>query len=152
MVRITKQTDYAILLLGQFARAPEGTTLSARELATRSNLPQTMAAKVLKLLARGEILESVRGLRGGYRLTRSPEAITVREILEALEGPVSLTDCATPENLPAEECAQSLCCPVKTSWQRLNHAIRGALDHVTLAEMTCPVADPVGAFSGHLVR
>lgn len=148
MIRISKQADYGILLLGHFAKGTDGTTLSARELSDRTHVAPPMASKVLKLLARGGLLESVRGVNGGYRLTRPPETITVGQIIVATDGPIAVTECA-PEEPTESDCAQEPWCPVRGSWQRLNDAIRDALDRVTLADMTCPVADPVGSFAGH---
>lgn len=145
MIRISRQTDYGVLLLGLFAKAPVGAVLSRRDLAEESGLASPMVAKVLKLLARGGILESERGIHGGYRLARLPERITLGDVIQALEGPVRVTDCS-PAGRGA--CAQERRCPVKSSWRRLSDAIRASLDRVTLAEMTCPVGDPVGAFSG----
>ncbi|HMS15674.1 MAG TPA: SUF system Fe-S cluster assembly regulator [Planctomycetota bacterium] len=146
MIRLSRQSDYGVLLLGLFAKAPRGTILSCRDLVEQSHLAAPMVAKVLKLLTRGGILKSVRGIHGGYSLTRSPEQISVGCIIEALEGPVSVTDCAPRES--QHLCAQERWCPVKSSWRRLNDAIFLALNRVTLAEMTCPVGDPVGAFNG----
>ncbi|MAB87873.1 MAG: SUF system Fe-S cluster assembly regulator [Planctomycetes bacterium] len=148
MIRISKQADYGILLLGHFAKEPEETVLSARELATRTHVAAPMASKVLKMLARSELLESVRGVHGGYRLKRGPEDITIGQIIVATDGPIAVTECS-PEEFEVSDCTQEPWCPVSGSWQRLNDAIRGALDRVTLAEMTCPVADPVGSFAGH---
>jgi FeS assembly SUF system regulator len=149
MIRISRQADYGILLLGHFAKGTEGITLSSRELASRTRLALPMVSKVLKMLARGGLLESHRGVKGGYRLSRRPNAITVGEIIEILDGPISVTECSPSEPSPSE-CAQESFCPVRGSWRRLNDAIRDALDRVTLAEMTCPVADPVGSFSSSL--
>jgi len=146
MIRISKQADYGILLLGHFAKESEGTTLSARELADRTHMAPSMASKVLKMLARAGLLESVRGVNGGYRLSQPPQAITVGEIIVACDGPIAVTDCA-PEEPDEGDCAQEPWCPVRGSWRRLNDAIRDALDRVTLAEMTCPVADPVESFT-----
>ncbi|MAG56146.1 MAG: SUF system Fe-S cluster assembly regulator [Planctomycetes bacterium] len=148
MIRISRQADYGLLLLGCFAKVPERATFSARELADQSHAPLPMVSKVLKLLTRASLLESTRGAHGGYRLTRPPESVTVGEIIVACDGPISVTECA-PDEPTTSNCAQEPFCPVAGSWQRLNDAIRDALDRVTLAEMTCPVADPVESFSGN---
>lgn len=148
MLRISKQADYGLLILGHFAKEPGETVLSARELAERTHVPPPMASKVLKTLARAGLLESVRGMHGGYRLTRPPEDVTVGAVIVAADGPIAVTVCA-PGDHAVSECPQEPWCPVRGSWQRLNDAIREALDRVTLAEMTCPVANPVNSFAGH---
>ncbi len=132
------------MLLTQFARS-NGRVYSARELAISSHVPLPMVGKILKLLVQADILASHRGMHGGYTLARGPQEITVGAIIEALDGPVAITDCTG--NLPAE-CGIEKSCPVSHAWQRINAAIVGALERVTLAEMTCPVGDPVTAFTG----
>ena len=144
MIRITKQADYGILLLSLFARGHGGRISTARDLAAETRIGLPMVSKILKLLVRAKLLASHRGVKGGYELTRDPGAITVREIIDALDGPVSITECAHDGG----GCAVEPYCSVRQPWRRINDAIRGALDRVTLAEMTCPVADPVGAFAG----
>ncbi|MSR75220.1 MAG: SUF system Fe-S cluster assembly regulator [Planctomycetes bacterium] len=145
MLRITRQADYGIVLLTLFARS-NGRVFSARELASASHVPLPMVGKILKLLVQAEILGSHRGMHGGYTLARRPDEITVGHIIEALDGPVAITDCTG--HLPSE-CGIEQTCPVSHAWQRINDAIVGALDRVTLAEMTCPVGDPLTAFTGH---
>ncbi len=144
MIRITKQADYGILLLSLFAKVRGGRSYSARDLALETGLGLAMVARVLKLLVHAGLLVSHRGVRGGFELAKHPADIPVRSIIEALEGPISITSCATES--PAD-CGVEHHCTVRTSWQRLNDAVREALDRVTLAEMTCPAADPVGAFA-----
>lgn len=144
MIRITRQADYGIVLLTQFARS-NGRVFSARELAHSSQVPLPMVSKILKLLVQAEILHSTRGVRGGYQLARGPESITVGRIIVALDGPVAITDCTS--SLPTT-CGIESACPVSHSWQRINHAITDALERVTLAEMTCPVGNPLNAFQG----
>jgi Rrf2 family protein len=80
------------------------------------------------------LVTSVRGARGGYRLARDPATISVAELVDALEGPVALTECSSGEG----SCEQEPHCAVRVNFQRINDAIRGALAQVTLAEMVAP--------------
>lgn len=132
MIRMTKQADYGIVLMTRLASEPER-QFSAPELADECQLPQPTVSKILKALARGELLESHRGVKGGYALARDPEQINVAEIITALEGPIAITECI--DDAPGE-CCQEPICPVRGNWQRINVAIRMALEQIKLAEMT----------------
>ena len=136
MLRITKQTDYGIVLLTHMAADPERRA-NAPELAEEASLPQPMVAKILKLLARAGILESHRGVNGGYCLSGPPEEVSVAEVIAALEGQISITECTddTPGLCPQEDT-----CRLRSNWNRINLAIQDALDAISLAEMTGPVA------------
>jgi FeS assembly SUF system regulator len=132
VLRITKQADYGIVLLTRMAADPER-LFTANELAAEAGLPHPIVSKVLKLLVRGEVLSSQRGVKGGYTLDRSPEEITVFDIVTVLEGPIAITECI--DDSPSE-CSQEPHCPVRGNWQRINRAIQLALEDITLAEMT----------------
>lgn len=132
MLRITKQADYGIVLLTRMAADPER-LFTASELAAEAGLPHPIVSKVLKLLVRGEVLSSHRGVKGGYTLDRSAEEITVFDIVTVLEGPIAITECI--DDSPSE-CSQEPHCPVRGNWQRINRAIQLALEDITLAEMT----------------
>jgi len=134
MLRITKQSDYAIVLMTHIA-STEDRWQNASELATQAGLPQPIVSKILKLLTRGRLLESQRGVKGGYCLAHPAARITVAEIIEALEGPISVTECV--EEAPGE-CTQEAFCPVRGNWQRINHVLRDALSEITLEEMARP--------------
>lgn len=135
MLRITKQTDYGIVLLTHMAGDPKRLA-NAPDLALEANLPQPMVAKILKLLARAGILESHRGVNGGYCLSRSPEELSVAAVIGALEGQIAITECTDDE---PGLCAQEMVCPVRSNWNRINLAIQEALGRISLAEMTGPV-------------
>ena len=135
MLRMTKQADYAIVLLTRMANVPES-QLNASEIAGQTGLPQPIVSKILKLLARRGILASHRGAKGGYRLARAAADISVAQIIEAVEGPIAITECV--DETPGE-CSQEPVCPVRSNWQQINFAVRSALEQITLKEMTQPV-------------
>lgn len=132
MIRMTKQADYGTMLLTFFAHGDGRRMLSARDLAERARLPLPTVTKILKILARGGVLTSHRGVKGGYSLARQPEQITIAEVITALEGPIAITQCS--EN--ADGCKKQSICPVSPSWQRIDNAVRDVLSDITLSELT----------------
>jgi FeS assembly SUF system regulator len=138
MIRMTKQADYGFVLLSKLASEADRVA-NAPDLATETRLPLPMVSKILKLLARGGVVRSHRGVKGGYSLARPAEAISAAEIVRALEGPVALTVCV--EGSPGE-CDLEPYCQVRGHWQQINVAIEGALDRISLAELAGP--SPVG--------
>lgn len=139
MLRITKQADYGIVLMTHLAGHGD-TLLTAAELAEATGIPGPTVAKVLKLLGRGTLLNSQRGVKGGYCLAREPRRISVAEVIEALEGPIAVTECI--EDAPGE-CDQESSCRLRANWQVLNDAIRHALEAITLAELTHRLEAPL---------
>ena len=137
MIRITKQTDYGILLLTHLASNLER-QLNAPELAAETRLPLPMVSKILKLLVREGLLVSHRGVKGGYTLARRPEQVRMAEIIAALEGPIAITECVDVSS----DCSHQSLCPVRGNWQRINDAVRHALEGITLAEMVHPLSEP----------
>ena len=131
MLRISRLTDYGIVLLAHLAGERGGTTHNARELAQRSNLPLPAASKILKTLTHEGLLVSHRGAKGGYGLARNASDISVAEIIAALEGPIALTECT----LGPGHCDQEITCMTRLPWQRINRAIHDALARVSLAEL-----------------
>ncbi len=131
MIRLSKLADYGIVVTTHLAQNP-GNALAASELAEATHLPQPMVAKILKMLARADLLISQRGAQGGYRLNGSAEMISVAQIIEALDGPIALTACI--EVAPGE-CEIEALCPARANWQRINDAIREALVGIPLSEM-----------------
>lgn len=135
MIRMTKQADYGIVLMTRLARQPDR-LVNASELAGEVQLPLPTVSKILKLLGRADLLASHRGVKGGYCLARDAESITVAEIITSLDGPIAITECI--DDTPGE-CSQESFCGVRANWQRINFAIRHALEEITLAEMTHPI-------------
>ena len=138
MLRISKLTDYGIVLLAHFADRP-GRTCNARELAEETGLPFPAVGKVLKTLAQEGLLVSHRGARGGYALARPAAEISVAEIIEALEGPIALMECSAGPG----HCEKEATCRVRDPWQRIQDAIHSTLSGVTLRGLAHPSADPL---------
>ena len=132
MIRMTRQSDYGIVLLATFAHDPDGGSQTARDLAERTHLPMPMVAKILKGLAKDGLLLSTRGVNGGYRLSRQPAEISVADIITALEGPIGITECTTEAPSTCEIAAH---CAVKSNWGTINQVVRDALDGITLEQM-----------------
>ena len=131
MFRLSKTTDYGIVLMAQLASAPDRAPQNARELAQSSDLPVPMVSKILKALAREGLLVSQRGSKGGYHLARLPEELTVSEMIRVLEGPVALTDCA----IGPAHCSHASLCSVREPWQVISRVVEEALADVTLADL-----------------
>jgi FeS assembly SUF system regulator len=128
MIRMSKLTDYAIVLLAHLARNER--TLTAQELADRSRVPLPTVSKLCKELSRAGLVVSHRGRHGGYSLARGADAISVAEIVEALEGPIALTECGSPGG---DRCGIEASCLAKASWDPVSRAIHGALQQLPLS-------------------
>lgn len=142
MIRLSRMTDYAVVVMSQINQHPGSAT--APELAQATGLPVPTVSKLLKQLAKCGLVESHRGVHGGYSMARALEDINAMEIIEALDGPVALTACV--------EGAEDMCnvqslCPMRGGWDKVNTAIRRALTEVTLAEL-CPPRDFLGPLEG----
>ncbi len=134
MLRISKMTDYAIMVMVEL-HASRGEVLTAQALAERSHLELPTVSKVLKLLVNTDLVDSYRGANGGYRLERNALDISVAEIIAAIEGPIAMTECSVEEGL----CAQEAICSLRGNWQRISIAVAKAMEGVSLAEMAQPV-------------
>ncbi len=134
MIRITRQTDYGILLLSRMASHPMAEVHTAKRVAQQSHIPLPMASKILKALAKRGLLVSQRGVKGGYRLAAAAERISLADVIQALEGPIGITECSFNPG----GCEQEGCCPVQSNWQRISLAMRDALGRIPLSEMSAP--------------
>jgi FeS assembly SUF system regulator len=134
MLRVTKLTDYASVVLTVLASTPD-TVMSASGLAERAGLEVPTVAKVLKPLAHAGLVHAFRGASGGYRLARAAADITLVEIVEAMEGPLAMTECS----VHAGQCGIEQSCGARANWRRINDVVADALRSVTLAEMIAPV-------------
>lgn len=133
MIRLSRLTDYGIVLMAHLAESEERTH-NAREVSGQTRLPLPVVSKILKALARGGLLDSQRGAKGGYTLARPAADITVPEMITVLEGPIGLTECAQHPGA----CPQEARCHVREPWQRINHAVHAALARITLADLVAP--------------
>lgn len=133
MIRLTKQADYAIVLLIRMAEVGHRASHSARDLSQEVHLPLPIVSKVLKTLARKGLLVSHRGVNGGYSLAFAPEDVSVARIIAAIEGPIAITECQSDS-----ECAIQRHCSSRQKWNRINQLICHTLDDITLAMMAHP--------------
>ena len=134
MIRMSKETDYGIILMTYFASRREELTVSAREVARDVGLPFPMVSKILKVLARGKLLGSHRGARGGYSLARPGEQISVAEIIDTLEGPVAMTECIESPG----ECRHEPICGLRSTWEQINGLVLDSLAGISLTELVVP--------------
>jgi FeS assembly SUF system regulator len=130
MLRMSKLTDYGTMVLAQLAASDAGWT-TAGQVADATHLGPPTVSKLLKSLVHSGLVVSSRGVQGGYALARPAAAISAAEILDALEGPVAITECSSSNG----GCDLESYCRVGTAWQRINHSIRKGLEGVTLADL-----------------
>jgi FeS assembly SUF system regulator len=145
MLRISKLTDYGIVLLTYIAGDSHLPMRNARKLAVEAHLPLPTVNKILKMLAREGLLLTHRGVNGGFSLARQPEAISMADIIIALEGPLAMTECSL--HTPGV-CQLETQCPVRSNWQKINQVVLAALKRLTLADMTRPLSHGFATFNG----
>jgi FeS assembly SUF system regulator len=134
MLRMSKMTDYGIVLMTRLAMNPNSQHAAA-ELSVQVEMPLPTVSKILKQLTRARLLVSSRGAQGGYSLARPPEAISVAEIITTLEGPIGLTECVSTPG----ECGQEGHCSTRAHWERINQAVYEALNDIKLSDMVHPL-------------
>lgn len=147
MLRLSKMADYGTVVMTAMVREPERSR-SAAEIAAAIHVPATTVSKILKTLARAGLLLSLRGAKGGYLLSRAAEEITLADIIDAMDGPIGMTECSVTPGL----CAQEAGCVVRANWQRVNQAVLGVLRETTLAQMSAPLAQADDARTSKLNR
>ncbi|MDH4048272.1 MAG: SUF system Fe-S cluster assembly regulator [Gammaproteobacteria bacterium] len=130
MLRISKLTDYGTVVLAHLADG-RPRVASAAELASATGLGLATVSKLLKSLAKAGLVTSTRGSRGGYRLARDAARISAANVIDALDGPVSITECSASDS----HCDYEAFCCVGSAWQRINVAIRNALDDISLEDL-----------------
>lgn len=147
VIRLSRLADYGIVIMTSLARHPDRQQ-TAGEIAAETAVPAAMASKILKTLTREGLLESQRGARGGYGLARPAGLISVADVVIALDGPIALTACI--EDSPGGGCELESLCVARSNWQRINDAVRAALDGISVDEMAhgVPAAFLEGAPTG----
>lgn len=132
-MRLSHLADYAVVLMTAAARRPAGARLSATELSAETGVPLPTAQKLMGQLAGCALLTSVRGASGGFALSRAAGEISLADIVEAVEGPIAMTQCTGHED--ASDCALDAHCRVKPHMGIVSNAVRGALGAVSLTEL-----------------
>jgi FeS assembly SUF system regulator len=138
MLRLSKLGDYGTVIMAHLAREPQR-VFSAAEVAAGVAVGVPTVSKLLKILAREGLLVSQRGAKGGYALARSPAEISIAQIIDAVEGPIGMTECSVIAGL----CVQEPGCAVRANWLRINRVVRSALDAVSLSEFATPAVVPI---------
>lgn len=133
MLRVSRLTDYATVVMAFIATHPDH-VLSTVQIADETRLELPTVSKLLKALGHAALVESFRGVNGGYRLARPATEISLAEIVEALEGPLGMTECSIAEG----QCDREAQCGVRGSWQQINNVLDNALRAVSLADMMKP--------------
>lgn len=134
MLRMSKLADYAFIILSQMA-TNANQTWSAASLSIETTLPLPTVAKLMKLLSKHQIVEAQRGASGGYRLTLPANQTSIADIIEAVDGPIRLTECAGAA-MGKQDCDCAIdVCPIKESWSTVNKAIRSSLEALHLSDI-----------------
>lgn len=134
MLRVSRLADYATSLMTCLGEKPEQ-VLSAVQVAECLQLEPPTVSKLLKLLAQSGLVDSFRGPNGGYRLARPPAEISVADVIAAIEGPISMTECG----IAVGQCDRESTCGVRGNWQRINASVTAALQAVSVADMMQPM-------------
>ena len=139
MLRLSKKSDYALIAMKHLATRPDGgVSSSAREISESYDIPLELLAKVLQRLVRARLLLSVQGTRGGYRLSRSAQQITVADVIQAVDGPVTVTACSDTDH----NCDQYTKCSIRDPLAKIKNRILEALTTVSVAEMAAEADAP----------
>ncbi len=131
MLRLSKMTDYGVLLMSELAKS-DGEVQRAPDLAEVTHIPQPTVRKVMTTLISAELVESVRGINGGYKLMHDASDISVRDLIRSIEGDIALTGCEEAGN---RACEQAHVCGTRTNWLKINQAVCDALQNISLKDM-----------------
>ena len=131
MLKVTRLADYAVIIVTSF-KGVEKEIVSAQQIIKKTNLQQATVNKILAILVRKKILTTFRGTKGGYKLRKDLSNISIKDLIEAIEGPVALTDCLG-EN--ANDCNLFNLCATKNTWGLVNNAIKETLDKIKIKDI-----------------
>ncbi len=131
MLRLSKKADYALMAMKHLAAKQDQASCSAREIAEAYEIPLELLAKVLQRLVRSRLLVSVQGTRGGYRLSRAPNAIPVADVIIAVDGPLTVTACSDDD----QDCEQYSKCSIRDPLWKIRSRIIEALTAVSVADL-----------------
>jgi FeS assembly SUF system regulator len=135
MIILSKLADYSVIVATHLAAHPERQETAAA-IAAATRLPPATVAKLLKALAHAGLVTATRGAAGGYRLARLPAAISVAQVVAAIDGDIGMTQCS----VHAADCDRTNYCPTRPHWTAINRAVGAALSAISLAEMIGPLA------------
>jgi Rrf2 family protein len=149
MLRLSKKADYALMAMKHLAQKPGAPSTSAREIAEQYDIPIELLAKVLQRLVRTGLLVSTQGTRGGYTLSRPSAGISVADVIQAIDGPFTVTACSTEKN----SCEQFSKCNIRDPLWQIRERIAVTLDTVSIAEIAAETEHaPVPAVHTAVVR
>ncbi len=143
MIRLNKMTDYAILIMAELVIVPDE-VLTSHDLAQLTHLEQPTVAKVLKRLSAAGLVNSIRGMHGGYSFSSSQDISSVADVIAAMDGPIGMTECS----IHTGKCAQESVCSMRSHWRVISRVIEDALDAVKLTDLKntsagTPVLTPI---------
>ncbi|NJO55217.1 MAG: SUF system Fe-S cluster assembly regulator [Rhodospirillales bacterium] len=164
MLKLTRFADYGVVLMTHIAGSQE-VVRTSQSLSDATGIPTPTVSKLLSSFARAGLLQAVRGAKGGFRLARNPQDISVADIISVVDGPIALTQCL---EAGASGCDLELLCPSRYAWGTINQAVRNTLESLSIADLQFPAAGPfdvwevpndgradrtaVGSVSGNMAR
>jgi Rrf2 family protein len=133
MLKISKKVDYGLMAISHIAHREDDRNISAKQIAEQYDIPVELLAKILQRLAKGGLIVSQNGPKGGYVLAKEPAQITVGQVVKAIEGPIGLVDC-----YKGDFCGQMMKCSVRLPIRRIQDSISDLLDSMTIEEISQP--------------
>jgi len=140
MIRLSKSADYGLMAMRHLSLLPRGCCCSAREIAQGHGIPPALMAKLMQRLARSGLVAATHGIKGGYRIARSAQSISLREVIEAIEGPLAMTDCHDPAS---DHCPQDSTCTVKGPLLEIQARIAAVLAQTSVGDLGGPRQQPM---------
>lgn len=140
MIRLSKSADYGLMAMRHLSLLPRGCCCSARELAQGHGIPPALMAKLMQRLARSGLVAATHGIKGGYRIARSAQSISLRDVIEAIDGPLAMTDCHDPES---DRCPQDGTCTVRRPLLEIQARIAAVLAQTSVGDLGGPKPEPM---------